>query len=77
MREWLKAERDRKRLTQAEVAKKLDMTESYYALIEAGKRQKRMDISLAMKISVLFDLPILRIIELVTEVKRPPGKRKE
>lgn len=77
MREWLKAERDRKRLTQAEVAKKLDMTESYYALIEAGKRQKRMDISLAMKISVLFDLPILRIIELETEVKRPPGKRKE
>lgn len=77
MREWLKAERDRKRLTQAEVAKKLDMTESYYALIEAGKRQKRMDISLAMKISVLFDLPILRIIELETEVKRPPGRRKE
>lgn len=77
MREWLKAERDRKRLTQAEVAKKLDMTESYYALIEAGKRQKRMDISLVMKISVLFDLPILRIIELETEVKRPPGKRKE
>lgn len=77
MREWLKAERDRKQLTQAEVAKKLDMTESYYAMIEAGKRQKRMDITLATKLSVLFDLPVLRIIELETESKRPPGRRKE
>ena len=77
MREWLKAERDRKQLTQAEVAKKLDMTESYYAMIEAGKRQKRMDITLATKLSVLFDLPVLRIIELETESKRPPGRSKE
>ena len=74
MREWLKAERDRKMLTQAEVAKKLDMTESYYALIEAGKRQQRMDIALAAKISAVFDLPILRIIELETGEK-PPGKK--
>ena len=53
------------------------MTESYYAMIEAGKRQKRMDITLATKLSVLFDLPVLRIIELETESKRPPGRRKE
>ena len=63
MRTWLKRIRRKKRLTQRELAKALDITESYYGLIEAGKRQKRMDATLAAKLSVIFEIPVEKIIE--------------
>lgn len=64
MRKWLQAAREEKGLAQLDVAKKLDISASYYSYIESGDRQKKMDITLASKLSVIFDIPLQRIIEL-------------
>ena len=64
MRDWLLAARKESGLTQLEVAKKLDVSESYYSFIESGSRQKKMDITLAAKLSVVFGIPIEKIIEM-------------
>lgn len=64
MRGWLASIRKEKGMTQLEVAKKIDVSESYYHYIEAGTRQQKMDLSLAAKLSVVFDIPIEKIIEL-------------
>ena len=42
MRSWLKELRQRNLETQSETAKKLDISESYYNMIENGERQKRL-----------------------------------
>lgn len=64
MRDWLKKCREENGITQAQMAKKLDISEGYYSYIESGDRQKRMDITLVSKLSSIFDLPIQRIVEL-------------
>lgn len=63
MRDWLKKCREENGITQAQMAKKLDISEGYYSYIESGDRQKRMDITLVSKLSTIFDLPIQRIVE--------------
>lgn len=67
MRDWLLDMRKSKNMTQLEVAKKLDISEAYYSYIESGDRQKKMDLALAAKLSVVFGMPIERIIELETK----------
>lgn len=64
MRDWLAAARKEKGMTQLEVAKKLDVSEAYYSYIENGDRQKKMDVALAAKLSVVFGIPIAQIIEM-------------
>lgn len=64
MREWLFEARKKQNMTQLEVAKKLDISEGYYSYIESGVRQKKMDVALASKLSVVFGIPLERIIEL-------------
>lgn len=63
MRDWLLSARKEKGMTQQEVAKKLDISEAYYSYIESGDRQKKMDISLASKLSVMFEIPLDEIVE--------------
>ena len=46
----------------AEMAKKLDLTESYYSRIEGGERQKKMDLLLVRKLASALDIPIEDII---------------
>lgn len=58
MREWLITLRKEKRLTTGEVAKALGISESYYCEIEAGVRQKKMDIVLVAGLAAAFELPI-------------------
>lgn len=62
MRDWLKKERTDRGLTMAEMAKKLDLTESYYSRIEGGERQKKMDLLLVRKLASALDIPIEDII---------------
>lgn len=64
MRDWLKEKRTERGLTMAQVAERLDLTESYYSLVESGKRQQKMDIVLAAKLSTVLAFPIDQIIEL-------------
>lgn len=64
MRDWLKEKRTEKGLTMAAMAEKLDLTESYYSLIESGKRQQKMDIILVGKLSAVLSVPVSEIVEL-------------
>lgn len=66
MRDWLKQLREEHGLTQKQVGEKLDISESYYSYIEAGDRQKVMDISLARKLSNIFSISVEQIVEFET-----------
>lgn len=68
MRDWLLKARTDSGMTQQQVANKIDVSESYYSFIESGERQKKMDIALAAKLSVVFGIPIERIAELEKSV---------
>ncbi len=59
MKKW----REDSGLTLSEMAKKLDISESYYSLIERGKRQEKMDLALAAKISAIFGVPLSRVYQ--------------
>ena len=63
MRDWLLNARKERELTQLDVAKRLDISEAYFNYIENGERQKKMDIALASKLSVILDIPLAEIIE--------------
>ena len=63
MREYLRQLRKKAKMTQEDVAKKLGMVESSYSMIEAGKRQKDLNISLVQSFSEIFDVPVSQIIE--------------
>lgn len=64
MREWLKTARTDKKLTMKEMGEKLGVSESYYCSIEAGTRQKKMDIGLASAISAILGISIDSIVRL-------------
>lgn len=63
MRDWLKEKRAESGYTMAQMASKLEITESYYSMIESGERQKKMDVALASKLSAVFDMPLKMIAE--------------
>lgn len=63
MRKYLKKIREKKRLTQLELANKLNISESYYSMIENGERKKVLDLNLISKISEVFNVSIEWIAE--------------
>lgn len=63
VRDWLKESRLERGMTMAEIAKRLDLTESYYSRIESGERQKKMDILLAHRLSEVLGIPVQTIME--------------
>lgn len=63
MRDYLKQCREKIGLTQLEIAKKLDISESYYCLIEKGERQKKLEIDIVSKLSEILSVSIKWIIE--------------
>ncbi len=63
MREWMKQARKEAGLTMKESADKLGISESYYSMIEQGKRQPNLDMALASKLSQLFNMPLQLIAE--------------
>lgn len=64
MRKYLYELRKSKNLSQKDMARKLDISESYYCQIEKGNRKQTLDLSLAIKISSVFNLDVNRIVEL-------------
>ena len=54
-------------LAQQDVADSIGITRQYYALIEAGERQKKMDITLVSDLAKHFGLPISTIIKMEQE----------
>lgn len=63
MRAWLKDLRENRALTQAEVAKSLNIKQNYYCEIENGKKQLDLNLSMAAKIAALFDVTLEDIAE--------------
>lgn len=66
MREWLREARTKAGKTQEEVAKELDMSLSYYSLIERGERQNPMDLTLCIKLAKIFSLSLKQIVKFET-----------
>ena len=69
MRVYLRKMREQAGLTQLEVAKKLNISEGSYSLIENGKRQIKMSIDMAKKLAEAFEVPIDTILENEAEVR--------
>lgn len=67
MREWLRNYRREKGITMNKMAELLGISESYYCLIENGERQKRIDLSLLIKLSDILQTPITELIKKETE----------
>ncbi len=64
MRDWLFKARTEKGLTMKQMGEALDVSESYYSMIESGNRQKRMDITLVSRLSSVLGLSISEIANL-------------
>ncbi len=69
MRKYLKKLRIDAKLSQLEVARKLDISESYYSLIENGQRQQKMDIAIVQRLADAFDVPVTYIVENETKIR--------
>lgn len=63
MREWLREARLQQRLTQKQMADAIGVTEGYYSFIESGDRQKKMDVTLAVKIGNVLGLSLEEIVK--------------
>lgn len=73
MRAWLKDLRETRALTQAQVAKYLNIKQNYYCEIENGKKQLDLNLSMAAKIAALFNVTL----EDVAEFEKNRGARHE
>ena len=61
-REWLIYARKKRKLTQREMGRRLKVTESYYNMIENGKRKKNLDLPLTRQLSRILGIGIEQII---------------
>lgn len=68
LRNWLKELRENRKLTQQNVADLLGITKQYYQMIEACERQRKMDIALLTKLSEIFQISLIKLVELESEV---------
>lgn len=58
MRAWMREQRKKKGFTMREMGEKLDISESYYSLIEKGERQQSLDMALASRLSLIFGVSL-------------------
>ena len=61
-REYLKKLREQRNMSMQIVADKIGITRQYYQQIEAGERQKKMDVTLVIALSNLFEITPEQII---------------
>ena len=69
MRGYLKELREKNNLTQLETAEKLNISESYYSMLENGTRQKDMNLSLVEKLAEVFGVSVGEIAEQESKLK--------
>ena len=68
-RDWMKTAREAAGKTQAEVAAELGISESYYNTIEKGKRQQRMELNLADRLSSILHVSLRHILDCESDFK--------
>lgn len=71
MREYLIEAREKAGITQQDVANRIGISRQYYQMVETGKRQKRMDLSLAGVLSVVLNIPIAEIVQRESAAQEP------
>lgn len=69
MRHWLKKIRAERGLSQAEVARALNLTQNYYSMIESGQRMQELPLDIAQKIANLFGITLEQVSRFETETK--------
>lgn len=69
MRTWLIELREKHNMTQADVAKQLNVTQGYYSLIEKGERQADLNLSMAEKLSKMFNISLKKISDFEKSLK--------
>ncbi|MBQ9412067.1 MAG: helix-turn-helix transcriptional regulator [Oscillospiraceae bacterium] len=63
MRYWLQNTRLARGLTPGDVCAELGVSEEYYLAVEGGRRQKKMDLTLIAKLSVILKVSMAWILE--------------
>lgn len=63
LRKWLIELRQKRQLSQADVAAMLDVSQGYYSLIENSERQSDLNLSTAEKLSKIFKISLKKISE--------------
>ena len=71
MREYLKKLREKSNLSQLKISQKLDISESYYSLIESGDRHTDMSLSIMQKLSDAFNVPLEYIVDQESKINKP------
>lgn len=70
MRCYLRSRRMKINSTMNDMAKKLDISESYYSLIENGDRQTDMSLSIIEKLAKAFGVSVQTIVKEEMKYKR-------
>lgn len=63
MRNYLKEFRDNLGYSQADIAKKLCMSQQMYSFIENGERQQNISLELLQRLSIALDVSLSELIE--------------
>lgn len=75
MRKWLKALRNKNKLTQQDLAELLNISQNYYCDIENGVKQIDLNLSTASKLSDIFNIPLSTIRNYEEELRRTEHER--
>lgn len=70
MRNYLKVFRDSQGYSQADMAKKLGMSQQMYSFVENGERQQDISLGLLQKLSSALEIPLDDLIQAENEYKQ-------
>lgn len=77
VRNYLKVFRDGQGYSQADMAKKLGMSQQMYSFIENGERQQDISLGLLQKLSSALEIPLDDLIQAENEYKQKLNPKKE
>lgn len=75
MRKWLIELRNKADITQVEMAKKMNLSQSYYAQIEAGERQRNLNLLTATSLAKIFKISVATISKYEQTMKEESLKK--
>lgn len=70
MRSYLKLYRNKKSISQGELADKIGISQNYYCYIENGERQQNISLELLQKLSKALEIPLDELIRQENQYKR-------
>lgn len=70
MRYYLRALREKRGYSQADVAKKLNVSQQMYSFVENGERQQNISLDLLQKLSKALEIPLEELIQKENQYKQ-------